>query len=424
MGTCVFRRRSVLSALLVIAGIMALVLAGCSGGHGPTVPSPDGPGDGVPDDGNGDGPDNGEMTDGETVAAVESYGDRYAQMLDDGMTIPEAMEQLAAEMEASGDFSAVEIDGTGQIIWAEFTNGWPYAVLGNRTGNSDETADERAESELGADQIRTADAVELPDATDAVLMNGFGQWRPNVATSINEIDAMLSERGYQTSQQRVTVTNLQSLGSPGVLFINSHGASPEEASLGRPVLWLDEPTSQERADAYSALGWSDNDYMTMLSTNEDDPSTGESVSVNHFGVTDVFIRNEVGLGSNSVVFSQSCTSGADQMVEAFLAAGAGVYGGWSDWCAGSAAPKYFFDRMSAANSYRPESPPQRPFDWQFVYTDMQRHDLHTITVDYGFFGGLAGDIDVRTATLSFHSNDDTGILAPTISYMEMDEENS
>ncbi|MFP4250154.1 MAG: hypothetical protein ACLFU7_10880, partial [Armatimonadota bacterium] len=163
------RRQSALMMILIVAGIMGLVLAGCSGGHGPTVPSPDGPGNGGPDDGNGDGPGNGEITDGETVAAVESYGDRYAEMLNDDMTIPDAIEQLAAEMEASGDFSAVEIDGTGQIIWAEFTNGWPYAVLGNRTAESDEVADDRAEAQVAAaEQMQSADAVELPASTDAV----------------------------------------------------------------------------------------------------------------------------------------------------------------------------------------------------------------------------------------------------------------
>lgn len=423
MAGVTLRSSGALVALFVLSGIMALVLVGCSGGDGPRLPCPDRPGNGGPPDG---GPDGDELTTEETVAAVEDYGAQYAQMLSEGMTIPEAMEQLAQRMRQSGHFSAVEVDATGQIVWAEFTSGWPYAVLGNRTADSDEVANERAQAQVeAAGEIQAADAVELPASTRAVLMNGFGQWRPEVAVSLNDVDAMLSNRGYRVSQQRVTVPNLQSLGSPGVVYINSHGASPEEASaVGRPVLWLDEPLTQPASDAYRALGWKDNDYITMLSTSEDDPSTGESVSVNHFGVTDVFIRNEVGLGTNSVVFSQSCTSGAAQMVEAFLAAGAGVYAGWDDWCAGSAAPEYFFDRMSAANAYRPEDPPQRPFDWQFVYTDMQQHDLHKITVDYGFFGGLAGQIGVRTATLFFHSNDDTGVVAPTISYMEMQEPDS
>jgi hypothetical protein len=186
---------------------------------------------------------------------------------------------------------------------------------------------------------------------------------------------------------------------------------------------LDEAISQALADTYAARGWNKNDYLTMLSTTEDDPNSGDSVSVQNFGVTDAFIANEVSVGGNSVVFSQSCSSGVAQMQAAWLAAGAGIYAGWTDWCAGTVPPRFFFDRMTAANQFRPESPDQRPFDWQFVLTQMRELGLDTTTIDPGLFGGLAGGVLSRTATLNIYTRDDTGILAPTIRYLEMDEPN-
>lgn len=400
-----FRQIARSEMLLIFCLFAVVLLAGCHGGGVSTGDQPDGDG----------------MSNAETVTAVQDYGEQYVQMLNDGMTIIDALQALANQMEASGDFSAVEVDGSGQVVWAEFTNGWPFAVLGNRTQLADQITDERAQPTATVD---SAAAVELPAVQNAVLLNGFGRYRPEAAAAIDDIDNMLSRRGYQVNQQTVTVTELQNLGSPGVVFINSHAAAPRETSIGRPALWLDEAISQEAAGRYAARGWNDNEYMTLLSTSETDPDTGEKVKVQNFGVTDLFIARFVNLGNNSVVFSQSCSSGVEQMREAWLAAGAGVYGGWSDWCAGSAAPKYFFDRMAAANQYRPESPKQRPFDWQFVYTDMQDHDLHRITIDPGMFGGLAGGVNARVAILHFYSNDDTGILAPTISYMEMKEPGS
>jgi hypothetical protein len=419
-------------ALLMGAAVVALVLAGCSGGHGPTLPSPDEPGVDQPDGPDGpddpgdqpDGPDDGELSTEETVAAVEEYGEAYVAMLNEGMTIPEAIAEAAALMQADSAFSAVEIDGTGYIVWAEFTNGWPYAIIGNRPPVAEEVADDRADDALAdAEQLRPAAAEELPDATSAVIMNGFGAYRPGTVAGNNEIDQMLSNRGYQTNQMAVTTTNLMNLGAPGVLMINSHGAAPDETTIGRPALWLDEAITQALADTYAARGWNENDYLTMLSTSEDDPNSGDSVNVQNFAVTDAFIANEVSVGANSVVFSQSCSSGVEMMHDAWLGAGAGIYVGWSDWCSGTVPPRFFFDRMTAANQFRPETPDQRPFDWQFVLTDMRDRGLDTTTIDPGLFGGLAGGVLNRIAILNVFTRDDTGILAPTIRYLEMDEPN-
>ncbi|MBD3292389.1 MAG: hypothetical protein GF393_05660, partial [Armatimonadia bacterium] len=142
MGSRWLRVPRTLFGILIVAGIMATVLAGCSGGNGPTLPSPDGPSDGIPDDGDrpndgdqpddGDPPDDGQLSNSDTVAAVEDYGEQYVQMLNEGMTIPEAMEQAAREMEASGQFSSVAVGPDGLAVWAEFTNGWPFVLLGNR----------------------------------------------------------------------------------------------------------------------------------------------------------------------------------------------------------------------------------------------------------------------------------------------------
>lgn len=82
--------------------LVILLMAGCHGGGSSDYRSGNG-------DGNGYG-----MTNQETLAAVDTYGDQYAQMLNEGMTITEAMQQLAANMEASRDFSAVEVDGSGR----------------------------------------------------------------------------------------------------------------------------------------------------------------------------------------------------------------------------------------------------------------------------------------------------------------------
>jgi hypothetical protein len=339
------------------------------------------------------------------------------------MTIPDAMDAVAADMEASGQFSWVEVGPDGLAVWAEFTNGWPYIVLGNRPKVADEVATERAEEALA--QANTAqaggEAVELPDTSNAVLLNGFANYRPATDAAIDEIDRMLSAHGYNVSQQACTVANLQNLGNAGVVSIHSHGYRAIDLTNGFPILWVSDTYNQEQANTFADLGFVENDYIAMISTNEEDPNTGASVSVDGFAVTNVFIQNEVSLPENSFVISQSCFSGVQRLVDAWLSAGAGVYAGWDHNSAGDVQPKFLVDRMTGANQYRPESPDQRPFDWKFAYTSLREKGLHQVTTDFGLFGGLAGDIDVTTATLRLFSDNDTGIMAPTIQRLQVEE---
>src|SRR5262249_10325313 len=100
--------------------------------------------------------------------------------------------------------------------------------------------------------------------------------------------------------------------------------------------------------------------------------------------------------------------------DAFISKGAGVYFGWNAPFYGDAdgvASLYLFDRLMGLNdpSVQQESPKQRPFDYVSVYNDMGRPGKQLLT--------SAG------ATLLYKAgNSESGLLAPSIKNMRLDEQ--
>jgi len=156
------------------------------------------------------------------------------------------------------------------------------------------------------------------------------------------------------------------------------------------------------------------------------PDARGRVLERHYAIAAPFVTEHVTFGPRSLVYVNACFSDHPTAAEGFRGAVLGnnatVYAGWSDEVdvtTALAASPWVFDRLLGANrarprtvenAYLPESPPQRPFDWEAIARDMHDRALdlsHPVTSDRG----------VVEARLAFHeSNGDAtfGALAPSI----------
>jgi len=115
----------------------------------------------------------------------------------------------------------------------------------------------------------------------------------------------------------------------------------------------------------------------------------------------------------------SANASAAALGQKFLRKGASVFAGWDNFVNAATSDdsaRFLFDRLLGANAILVESPPQRPFDYQALQSDMAKRGLDHTDAKHG------------PAYLLFSSASgagEMGLLAPSIAYADpVDEANS
>jgi len=280
---------------------------------------------------------------------------------------------------------------------------------------------------------------------------------PTNANSIPTIQPWLVKQGYQPVTADASVAGLRSVGGDGIFYIDSHGSA--KAEINWPYhIWTTTPVPVDPAkpDALTQADicpHSEHPYpcgpdldpqaRLVVATLRDhyNPATQQKENISHYGITAYFVNYYwKNFSENALVYIDTCDS--DKLIDptvlqfqdAIFQKHGSVYLGWTgkvgDGFAADTA-KLVFDRLLGANKFCQEGGqsscapgeagfnfiPQRPFDYTQVATDVAMHHLN-------LYQGTNGAAEI-TFTRNFRPNmsSNFGLLAPTISYLSMDEIN-
>ncbi len=326
---------------------------------------------------------------------------------------------------------------TRDAVWAVFRNGMPYAVFTNRgvkPGEANLDPDEQ-------DAIGRAAGFELPRGTlTARLYNAMG---PGFKNEPEIIGGVLNRKGYVPTVLRAEVESLRNIGQPGVFYFSAHGGEvdiPKLDAQGKLIFGPDKLPIMEKsfglstATAYTkeaAMAYAAEILAGLLGAAScvENIVNNRYVRANRFLITSRWVRRFWSFSPDSLVWISACSSAsgeANSLVAACKAKGAGMYVGWSDWVEGDHAvqvSKFVIDRLLGANVLAPvENPKQRPFNYSDVYNDLRRRGLHarpTLSPNTG------SPISGRTTQIIFTAGPGSqfGLLAPSIAFVRIDEEN-
>ncbi len=277
---------------------------------------------------------------------------------------------------------------------------------------------------------RQVGAALIPSALAA--NGGFVLPQGKVALSLNVLGyggsasslflSALNSKGYNASEKAGTVADFRAvnaINNYAVLYISSHGALVNTSSppayvpdyaIGTGELFPSACTDPA-CDANTA------DRMAGLLTIAVFPDKAQP----YYAIRSAFVKTYWHLAPNAVVFLDACGSMfsgplEDAMRQAIKGAGAVSIVGWTSPVSISGAPvvfSYLFDRVLGANSYQPESPPQRPFSIPEV-------------IDYMASQGVDKDPTPKDPSIVaqlklVQYGQDASILVPSIKNMEMQE---
>ncbi len=277
--------------------------------------------------------------------------------------------------------------------------------------------------------VRPSQAVprsDMPANKKCVVCYSFGTaFVPPLIQPIETaytINSLLAQRNYDSAgAMPATVEVLKYyLKDVGVFYFEGHGGSGRDRA-GNPVFGVWTATLVSVADDIKYKDDLDNHrlvYMHALQNLVDHTWVDEW----HYGITSAFVSEYMSFSRNSLVFINSCHSrGADasDFQNACHTQGACLYAGWTQLVvvadAFKAAP-FLFDRLLGTNAVDPkENPPQRPFDYVSVWEDMKNRGLDTSTP--------AGSSAAKLEYYRDPDNGDFGLLAPSIRFVAVDEEN-
>lgn len=289
-------------------------------------------------------------------------------------------------------------------VWAHFIDHTTLILVDNRKAVDDGTT---------AAARSASTAIDVPTPRTAHVINNFGGGNASVSSRIS---SMLAANGYLPASGSASVSALANLSGDGVFYIDTHGVDMTEDD-GKDTYYLMasdvyDPTNTKAHDAglqshfLSVVG-------ETQSVRQPD-GTFQDVISGHYAISDRFASSNWGrFGQNSLVFINACSSAKTSALRSVcFAKGASAYAGWSgdvDNAFASKAAPFVFDRLLGANKVNvPADGPQRPFDYPNALGDMAHYGLNA---------------DVNGVTLSIVQNPGTsfGLLAPTISYMAVDE---
>lgn len=283
---------------------------------------------------------------------------------------------------------------------------------------------------------------ELPMSSQARLLDaltGTGYIDNFVVT---DLFSWLIVQGYTPPEGAdASVASLKTVGGDGIFYFATHGGFLGTGLLDDPhvyALWTSTPSDIAKDLDFADDLFPPDRLVYMFAKTEKDLVTGKWIKETHYGITSEFVKKywpEGTFGTNSLVYIDACNSanfGAQDFKNAVLAAGAGVYVGWTykvdDDDAGNAA-RLVFDRLLGANQYCPETNPaavtdcvpgsatppifaQRPFNYVGV-----------LTTEFKFHDNVGRLSPIEFLDFVPGSGSSFGLLAPSISNMAVQEYN-
>lgn len=368
--------------------ILAITVSGCGGG-------------GTATGGVGGGGGGGTVTTNDRWNALDAAGakfeslkalptaQRHAQMLTYLRTVP-VIEQVGESNSAN--------------IWARFKDGRIALFLDNRI--------KTGPFHLTGHRPRVVN--ELPLAKTAFSLNALDKGWKSLASTY---ETWLNNAGYTVNPgQKCRLSDLDKVKNAGVFFWSTHGGVGQDRA-GNPVfgLWSASVASRDFDDTATYKPYWDNGWICVAFA-DGDQADGSVKGEWHYAVTPKYVRERMTFSNDSLVVIGACSSGQAEVRDAFFAAGAACYVGWSVPVSSDGAKdeQMLFDQLLGENVVAPPNPNQRPFDILRVKTWLAANGY---TKDPG--GPATMSIDFDTANGTF------GLLNPSISRMYVHEsENS
>jgi hypothetical protein len=413
------RRRFLRLVSLGILGASATLGFGCGSGSGGNNGTNNGGGNG-----GGGGATNPNVTD-EAVYETRQALTNHLNSLPGNSDLATKQQSVLNFLRGRPEVAAAGTADGG--AWAVFGNGWVHLVFLNRRIN--ETPDDSGLPP--ADGSRAA-GTAVPSGERALFLNAMGT---GFLPEGSRVQPAIAAGGYQINNGDASLESLRNLGTPpSFFFLSSHGLA---ATVDAPQ--LDGSTRQMNVFALSTSTVATKDMDKALKA---DQAAGLVFSgnlvtsiVNNVAVwgdvyviTQEWVKKFWRFAPNSLVWISACSSssgGAASLIQAFFAAGAGAYAGYTDYVESPQSDRmqrFVIDRLVGANVLNPkEETPQRAFDYDKVVAEMTQRIGNAFPV-HNDDGTPAG----RTVSLRITQNgtSEFGLLAPSIAYVLVDEANS
>jgi hypothetical protein len=382
----------------------------------------------------GGGISSGEASMRETLMAIDTFS---ATVPFDNR--PAWRSQMLAFLKARPDIN--DAGETPDGIWAITTDGVPLALWNNRL------PDPAGEDNLG---LVSAQGTETPGMNPARFAITVGAGFTHAAPRLGRL---LRSNGYTITTDDGQLASLKGVRNEPVLFLNTHGGVtyiPLFGQDGKPSrqpdnkirystsygLWTGTKIDPTKTD----FQYSHDEFVEELkagrmalvkATASYQTGTGgvqSPIDEWRFCITDEWIRKYIRFpaANHASVWLAVCRSGSSEAAPlraAFREVGAEMVSSWTESVKGEAvlaATSFVFDRMLGANQVLPPATPQRPFNYESVWGELQARGLHRHSTinDQGVaviteivYQGAAGD-------------ETFGVFAPSISHVLVDEGNN
>ncbi len=401
-------------ASLMVA--LAATMSGCAG-------ESSGPDD--IDEGGSSGP----LTDERRIATLREVINRIPALT--GSDANARRQEMLAVLRGRPEFEEVGEDEDGSL-WARFTDGRLFVIIANRDALTQAEVDSIvADLDLTSAPASPAGlaAASLPGPPNGLPKSEnarfyLGGEPPGYPTVIPWLQQIVKSRGYVITPGAGigTIDDLKNVSGDGIFYWTSHGGPGRRRDGSRgygiasatQISVLNDIRYKQDWDSLRLV------YTTRVTRNFL-PSWGVNDSLPaYYAITAEFVRRYMSFEKDSFIYLGACSAMSPaniELAQAFADKG-GVVAGWtSSFSSGKDAQTamYVFDRLLGANLYRPESPRQRPFDYVSIKANMAPYDEESI-------GTAAGIPVISEFTFLPGSNGISGLLAPSIQHMFMNEE--
>lgn len=411
------KRQFLLGTLLLV---LTAVIVGCGGGGGG--------GKGA------NSPDTPPSLDSAVISTILSSAQTQLDLLFQSDTEP-TVEQIKTALETIEGIEVIGVSEEEDTVVGKIVNGpLLYITLPLPAGSYDPATNPALKSIQNLNTLTSASSNRsLPAGTNVLLLNGLGgKTYKNINPDIKKIFTdYYASPNYNVTTQEATIENLRAVNNVDVLFIKTHGALNGKISPYKDPnrLYTYVITSSTRVDlkdpspqVYNVDINKHNIVFIWACTEKEG-----IIFKNHkyewlYGITFGFIEKYWRLNPGGMAFICACWSAspnASTFQGAIFEKGTSVFIGWNERIDSDVADhraKYVFDRLLGANSFEKTDPAQRAFTFLDVEEDMKNKNLLT----------WPGDGKLGPSTLTFlknniNDNNQFGILAPSIKYLEIDE---
>jgi hypothetical protein len=359
------------------------------------------------------------------LRAIADVEDRSRELVLQGMDVGSRVQAIAAFMTAHPQYEEAGFDLETGTAWGRQRDGTLHVFSGNRAPALAAAAKTPASPMPKSSDVETT----VPRAFLAQSHLGFG----GSAGAVAQMRQYLSGKGWQVETPGAGVKALMAAKNVGFLYLD--GDSGWGKPKGEPGVRLYSirtdtlvtPSREVEFDADRTLGrlaqyTGDSGFRAMV----DGPIGPVEISIEdtRYAITERFVNAYMSFQPDSVVwinasfsnYTGSYYSSSASFIQAFHNKNAAVYLGW-DYSVLSdgqlresyKSATYFVDRMVGANLHPvKENPPQRPFPYDLVLSDMR--------------GKLLDRADVARLVASTKAGlANRPIFAPSIRYVTVDE---